>query len=148
MVAESARGAARQPGPDAFTRVYWDAAAQGRLLLRRCADCGRAHHHPREFCSYCWSEEVGWEDAGGRATLYTWSEVHANDLPPFRDRLPCIAVVVNLEEGPRMTTAVVGCPAAELRIGMALAVSFTTGHTADSLNMHMTCVPVFTPSDR
>jgi len=135
-------------GPDAFTRVYWEAAAQGRLLLRRCAGCGRAHHYPREFCPFCWSEDVGWEDASGRATLYTWSEVRANDLPPFRDRLPYIAAVVDLAEGPRMMTGVVGCPAAELRIGMALAVTSATGGTADSLGMLMTAAPLFTPSDR
>ena len=134
--------------PDAFSRVYWEAAADGRLLLRRCAGCGRAHHYPREFCPYCWSEDVGWEQASGRATLYTWSEVHANDLPPFRERLPYVAAVVDLEEGPRMMTAVVGCPAGELWIGMALAVTFDTAGPAGSLIMDMAGIPVFGPSDR
>ena len=46
------------PEVDAFTRPYWDAAAEGRLLLRRCGACGRAHHYPREFCPHCWSEDV------------------------------------------------------------------------------------------
>lgn len=139
---------AGRPEVDDFTRTYWEAAAEGRLLLRRCAACGRAHHYPREFCPFCWSEDVVWEQASGRATLYTWSEVHANDLPPFRDRLPYVAAVVDLEEGPRMMTTVVGCPVAELRIGMGLAVSFATGDTAVSGDMHMTDVPVFHPSDR
>ena len=56
------------PEVDAFSRTYWDAAGQGRLLIRRCADCGRAHHYPREFCPHCWSENVTWETAGGHAT--------------------------------------------------------------------------------
>lgn len=68
------------PGTDAFTRPYWDAAAEGRLLIRCCAACGRAHRYPREFCPYCWSEDVGWEEVSGAATLYTWSVVHRNDL--------------------------------------------------------------------
>ena len=134
--------------PDAFSRVYWEAAADGRLLLRRCAGCGRAHHYPREFCPYCWSEDVGWEQASGRATLYTWSEVHANDLPPFRERLPYVAAVVDLEEGPRMMTTVVGCPAGELWIGMGLTVTFDTADPAGSLIMDMAGIPVFGPSDR
>jgi len=134
--------------PDALGRVYWEAAADGRLLLRRCAGCGRAHHYPREFCPYCWSEDVGWERASGRATLYTWSEVHANDLPPFRERLPYVAAVVDLEEGPRMMTTVVGCQAGELRIGMALTVTFDTADPAGSLIMDMAGIPVFGPSDR
>ncbi|MFG2829862.1 Zn-ribbon domain-containing OB-fold protein [Streptomyces sp. NPDC048434] len=124
----AARSAARfdLPEVDAFTRPYWDAAAEGRLLLRRCRaeGCGAAHHYPREFCPYCWSEDVGWAQATGRATLYTWSVVHRNDLPPFGDRVPYIAAVVDLVEGPRMMTEITDCPEPELRIGMPLAVHF------------------------
>src|SRR4051795_5098273 len=86
------------PEPDPFSRPYWDAAAEGRLLIRRCADCGRAHHYPREFCPHCWSEDVAWEEASGAAVLYTWSEVHRNDLPPFGARVPYPAAVVDLDE--------------------------------------------------
>ncbi|MDQ0581708.1 putative OB-fold protein [Streptomyces rishiriensis] len=125
------------PEADAFTRAYWTAAAGGRLLIRRCGACARAHHYPREFCPYCWSEDVTWEDASGRATLYTWSVVHRNDLPPFRERTPYIAAVVDLAEGPRMSTEVVGEAVREgagLRAGLALEVAFREG------------IPVFRPA--
>ncbi|MFF3731713.1 Zn-ribbon domain-containing OB-fold protein [Streptomyces sp. NPDC002476] len=112
------------PEPDAFTRPYWDAAARGRLLLRRCGACGRAHHYPREFCPYCWSEDVVWEGASGDATLYTWSVVHRNDLPPFGARVPYTAAVVDLAEGPRMMTEIVDCAESDLVIGMPLRVTF------------------------
>ncbi|BBC95358.1 MULTISPECIES: Zn-ribbon domain-containing OB-fold protein [Streptomyces] len=115
------------PEADAFTRPYWAAAADGRLLIRRCAACGRAHHYPREFCPHCWSEDVAWEQATGRATLYTWSTVHRNDLPPFSARTPYIAAVVDLAEGPRMMTQVVDAGEAELSAGMPLRVAFTDG---------------------
>ncbi|GGR91415.1 DNA-binding protein [Streptomyces humidus] len=113
------------PEADVFTRTYWDAAAEGRLLIRRCGACARAHHYPREFCPHCWSEDVAWEDASGLATLYTWSVVHRNDLPPFGERTPYVAAIVDLAEGPRMPTELVGD--AEPRIGMALAVAFRDG---------------------
>ncbi|MEU6469581.1 Zn-ribbon domain-containing OB-fold protein [Streptomyces massasporeus] len=124
------------PEPDAFTRTYWDAAAEGRLLIRRCGDCGRAHHYPREFCPHCWSEDVTWETASGRATLYTWSVVHRNDLPPFPDRVPYVAAVVELAEGPRMMTEIVGegeppgplaSGSAGLSAGAELVVAFREG---------------------
>ncbi|MFJ4803946.1 Zn-ribbon domain-containing OB-fold protein [Streptomyces murinus] len=115
------------PEADAFTCPYWAAAADGRLLIRRCAACGRAHHYPREFCPHCWSEDVAWEQATGRATLYTWSTVHRNDLPPFSARTPYIAAVVDLAEGPRMMTQVVDAEEAELSAGMPLRVAFTGG---------------------
>lgn len=129
------------PEADAFTRPYWAAAADGRLLIRRCraAGCGAAHHYPREFCPRCWSEDVVWEAASGRATLYTWSVVHRNDLPPFGGRVPYTAAVVDLAEGPRMMTEVVDCPEAELRIGMELRVRFRVDDEGGS------AVPVFRP---
>ncbi|MEU1290994.1 Zn-ribbon domain-containing OB-fold protein [Streptomyces sp. NPDC005840] len=123
------------PEADAFTRAYWEAAAGGRLLLRRCGACGRAHHYPREFCPHCWSEDVTWETASGLATLYTWSVVHRNDLPPFRDRTPYVAAVVDLAEGPRMMTELVGADGDRLRAGARLRVAFRDG------------VPVFRPGD-
>ncbi|WNZ10714.1 OB-fold domain-containing protein [Streptomyces sp. 11x1] len=126
-----------QPEADGLSRTYWDAAADGRLLLRRCGatGCGRAHHYPREFCPYCWSEDVRWEEASGRAVLYTWSVVHRNDLPPFGERTPYVPAVVDLVEGPRMMTEVVEEPgekvgektgekAGGLRVGMELEVVF------------------------
>nr|WSX51303.1 Zn-ribbon domain-containing OB-fold protein [Streptomyces sp. NBC_00974] len=114
------------PEIDDFTRPYWDAAAQGRLLLRRCGECGKAHHYPREFCPACWAgeDQVTWETASGRAALYTWSVIHRNDLPPFDRRTPYVAAVVDLAEGPRMMTEVVDCEEAALRIGMPLSVTF------------------------
>lgn len=127
---------ASTPEVDAFTRAYWDAAAAGQLLIRRCGACGRAHHYPREFCPYCWSEDVTWERASGRATLYTWSVIHRNDLPPFDARVPYTAAVVDLAEGPRMMTEVVG-GGAELRVGMGLRADFREGAGVR--------VPVFRP---
>ncbi|GAA0640246.1 OB-fold domain-containing protein [Streptomyces thermocarboxydovorans] len=133
----SRSGNAAAPEADAFTRTYWEAAAQGRLLVRRCGDCGRAHHYPREFCPHCWSENVTWETASGRATLYTWSVVHRNDLPPFAARTPYTAAVVDLAEGPRMMTELVDAEAAGgPRPGMELEVTFR----AD--------IPVFRPVRR
>ncbi|MFD3903077.1 Zn-ribbon domain-containing OB-fold protein [Streptomyces sp. CB04723] len=129
------------PEPDAFTRPYWDAAAEGRLLIRRCAGCGRAHHYPREFCPYCWSEDVAWERASGEATLYTWSVVHRNDLPPFGDRVPYVAAVVDLAEGPRMMTEIVGCAHEALRVGMRLTVAFREAEKEGG-----EAVPVFRPA--
>ncbi|MFJ9808141.1 Zn-ribbon domain-containing OB-fold protein [Streptomyces sp. NPDC101158] len=125
------------PDVDAFTRPYWDAAADGRLLLRHCTACDRPHHYPREFCPHCWSEAVEWRPASGRAVLYTWSVVHRNDLPPFGERVPYVAAVVDLAEGPRMMTEIVDCPESALRIGMDLDVAFRAEGDVQ--------VPVFTP---
>jgi uncharacterized OB-fold protein len=112
------------PTPDPETQPYWDAAKEGKLLIRRCNACKRAYFYPRDFCPHCWSEDVSWEEASGRATLYTWSVVRRNDLPPWGERVPYVAAVVDLEEGPRMMTNVEGADLDALAIGMSLIVDF------------------------
>ena len=112
------------PTPDLETQPYWDAARDGKLLIKRCNACGRAHFYPRPFCPHCWSEDVEWHEASGRATLYTFTIVRRNDLPPFPERVPYVAAVVDLAEGPRMMTNVEGCELDEVEIGMELMVAF------------------------
>ena len=126
------------PTPDPDTQEFWDAARDGRLLIRRCSACGRPHFYPRPFCPYCWSDDVAWEQASGRATLYTWSVVHVNDLPPFPERVPYVAAIVDLDEGPRMMTNVVDCEFDDLAVGMALEVTFR--EETDDITL-----PVFRP---
>ena len=74
------------------TQPSWDAARDGRFLVRRCRACGLAHHYPRPFCPECWSEDLVWEEVTGRGTLYTFSTVFVNDLPPFA--AACLAIVI------------------------------------------------------
>ena len=112
------------PTPDLETQPFWDAAREGKLLIKRCAACWRAHFYPRPFCPHCWSEDVSWEQASGRATLYTFTIVRRNDLPPFPDRVPYVAAVVDLAEGPRMMTNIEGCDHDDIEIGMQLTVAF------------------------
>jgi uncharacterized protein len=127
------------PTPDAETQPWWDAARKGRLLIKRCRACAKAFFYPRPFCPACWSDDVDWEEASGRAVLYTYSVVHRNDLPPFPERVPYVAAVVDLEEGPRMMTNVVGCDHDDLAVGMDLTVEFR--QETDEVT-----VPVFRPA--
>jgi len=127
------------PTPDPETQGFWDAARERRLLIQRCNACGEAYFYPRPFCPKCWSEDVAWEEASGNATLYTWSVVHVNDLPPFNERVPYVAAVVDLAEGPRMMTNVVDCEADALKVGMPLRVEYR------DLSDEAT-VPVFVPA--
>jgi uncharacterized OB-fold protein len=127
------------PSPDPTTQPFWAAMLEGRLLIKRCSDCSRAHFYPRPFCPHCWSDNVEWEEASGRAGLYTWSVVHVNDLPPFADRVPYVAAIVELEEGPRMMSNVENCGFDELAVGMPLQVTFRK-ETDDYV------LPVFRPA--
>jgi uncharacterized protein len=112
------------PTPDAETQPFWDAAREERLLIKRCNACGQPHFYPRPFCPHCWSDDVAWEEASGRGTLYTFSIVRRNDLPPFNERVPYVAAVVDLDEGVRILSNVVDCDIDDVAIGMSLEVTF------------------------
>jgi uncharacterized protein len=127
------------PTPDDETAEFWAGCRAGRLLLRHCGACDEFHYYPRPFCPKCWSGEVEWRKASGRARLYTYSIVHVNDLPPWPERVPYVAAVVDLDEGPRMMTNVEGCDLADLEIGMTLAVDFKA--VTDEVT-----IPVFRPA--
>lgn len=127
------------PTIEGESQPFWDAAKEHRFLIARCGSCERVHHYPRPFCPYCWSEDVAWVEASGRATLYTYSTVFMNDMPPFRDRLPYLAAVVDLEEGPRVMTNLVDVDSSDLEIGMPLEVAY------QQISPDVT-VPVFRPA--
>lgn len=127
------------PTIETETRPFWEAAKAGRLMIGRCTACGKAHYYPRPFCPHCWSQDVELIEASGRAILYTYSTVFVNDLPPFNERVPYVAAVVDLEEGVRVSTNIVECAPDDLQIGMRLQVAF------QSISPEVT-LPVFRPA--
>lgn len=107
------------------SRAFWDALKDGVLSVGHCRACDRNHYYPRPFCPHCWSEDVELVKASGRGTLYTWSVVHMNDLAPFKEWLPYVAAIVDLEEGVRISTNIVGCDPSTLIVGMDVVAEFT-----------------------
>ena len=84
---------------------------------------------------------MAWEDARGTGTVYTFSVVHRNDLPPFNERVPYVAAIVELDEGPRMMTNVVDCGIDDVAVGMPVEVTF---RTIDDTSSNV-AIPVFRP---
>ncbi|WP_330255075.1 Zn-ribbon domain-containing OB-fold protein [Nocardia sp. NBC_00565] len=112
------------PVVEGISRQYWDAAREGRLLIAQCADCGRVHHYPRVLCPFCWSEAVSPIEATGTGAVYSYSTVYVNDLEPFKSRLPYVAAVVELDEGPRVVTNIDGIEPDQVRVGMPVRAAF------------------------
>ena len=89
------------PQPSELSRPYWDAAAEGRLVLQCCAACGRTRHYPRHLCPACYSNAVLWKPASGRGTVHSWTVAHHAFHPAFAAELPYTLVTVDLVEGVR-----------------------------------------------
>jgi uncharacterized OB-fold protein len=113
---------------------YFAAAAEGRLLLKICKDCGEMHHYPRSLCPFCWSSDVEWVDAKGTGSVYTFSVTRRGAGAPY-----CIAYVT-LDEGPVMMANIVDTDLDEVRIGQRLKLVFKKSEDGTS-------IPMFTPEE-
>ncbi len=107
------------PTPDPDSAPYWSAALAGRLVVQRCSSCGHHQLYGRDRCLLC-RGPVTWVEASGRATVYSYTVIHQNYQRPFRSMLPYVVALVDLEEGPRVMTNIVGCAPDEVHIDMAL----------------------------
>ena len=105
------------PAPNVETQAFWDAAQNGRFLIRRCTACSKAHWYPRTICPFCASDATEWANAAGKGTIYSYSVMR-------RVPEPYAVAYVTLEEGPMMLTNIVDCDLDRLAIGQAVTVVF------------------------
>jgi hypothetical protein len=118
-------------------KPYWDAAAQGRLLVKRCDACGEYHHYPRKLCPYCMSERTSWNEAKGTGTIYSYSVTRRSGPVPY------VIAYVTLDEGPTMMTNIVDCDLDTVRIDQKVKVVFKLSGDQD---MSGPPVPCFAPA--
>ncbi len=117
---------AERPLPEIteLTEPFWTAAKAHRLEVQRCDDCDTYRFPPEYGCAACSSTNYTWTELSGRAELYTWTAVYPPLLPYFAERAPWPLAVVQLEEGPRLTTNLTGVDLDSYEIGMALQADF------------------------
>jgi uncharacterized OB-fold protein len=103
---------------------FYGFCKQGELRFQRCDDCRAWRHVPREMCAQCGSWNWSWARSSGRGEIFTWTVVGRALHPAYVDAVPYAATVVELEEGVRLLTEIVGIELDGLEIGMPVEVSF------------------------
>ena len=104
---------------------YWTALREHTLRMQRCTDCHTLRFPVSPICHQCLSEGVEWEQLSGRGTLGTWIVVEqVTGNPAWSEDVPFVVALVNLEEGPRMTSNVVDVDPDTLHFGMPLELVF------------------------
>ena len=118
-------------GADAETKIFWDEAARGKLMLKRCRACGAVHFYPRALCPFCLGG-TEWIEARGTGAIYSFSVMR-------RAQVPYAIAYVALDEGVTMMTNIVDCDFDALAIGerVLLVMKQAAGGTP---------VPMFTPA--
>jgi uncharacterized OB-fold protein len=112
------------PVADEASEPFFNGAMEGRLMIMKCSDCGTARVPSRSHCDECLSDAFEWVQASGRGTVHTFAVMHQKYHPAFFDELPYNLAVVELEEGPRLSTNLVGVKNEEIRVGMPVIVDF------------------------
>jgi uncharacterized protein len=134
-----------EPPVGADSGPYWEATRQGRLLVQWCTACDRGIFYPRALCPHCGAvrSALEWRTASGRATVYAVVVEHQPEAAgaAFAGGKPYCVALVDLQEGVRMTTNVVGCPPDEVHSGMAVCVTWEPLSDGRQL-------PLFRPDER
>ena len=115
------------------SKPFWDAATEGKFLIKRCNACGEAHWYPRALCPFCFSDETVWEESPGEGVIYSYSVMHRSPSGPYA------IGYVTLKEGPAVLTNFVDVAPDGLSIGQKVKVKFQPTENGPP-------VPVFAPA--
>lgn len=129
------------PNPDEFdTREFWAATRDKKLTFQQCKNCNTIVFYPRRQCTGCTDSALEWKTASGKGTVYTYSVVRQSYHPFFRHRIPYAVAWIDLDEGPRILSNVVGVddPLTDVKIGMKVEVEW---EEHEALN-----IPLFKPA--
>jgi uncharacterized protein len=111
--------------------AFWQAADEGRYLVKKCNHCAQVHHYPRDICPFCLSADTVWQDSQGLGVVYSFSTMGKDDAA-------YTLAYVTLEEGITVMTNLVDCDPREVRMGQAVRVVFVPSEGGHA-------VPMFTP---
>jgi uncharacterized OB-fold protein len=120
-------------------RPFYEGTRHHELRLQRCRGCGALRFPARAVCSECLSAESEWVAVSGRGAIYSFNIMHQVYHPGFADAVPYAVVLVQLDEGPRIISNLVGVDAHAVRIGMPVRVVFE--RLSDDVTL-----PKFTPA--
>jgi uncharacterized OB-fold protein len=112
------------PTPSEDSRPYWEATKNHQLKLQQCLVCGAFRFPPGEVCPECTSEAYEWKPVSGKAKVFSFVVYHRAYHPGFKEELPYVVAVIELDEGPRMLSNVIGCKPEDVRCDMPVEVAF------------------------
>ncbi len=129
------------PAPTEHGLPYWKGARDHQLEFLRCGNCGRWANYVRLQCPNCGSRDLSWTRCSGRGALYSYSVLHRASSPAFKEKVPYVLAIIELEEGIRMMSHLINCDLAQIEMDMEVEVVF------DDLDDDI-AVPYFQPSSR
>lgn len=112
------------PVVDDDSRVYWEGCKANKLLIRQCRSCQTPFFYPRAICPGCMSMDLDWIESTGQGFVYSYTIARRPAHPSFADDVPYVVALIDLKEGVRMLSGIVGCDVNEVRCGKPVRVVF------------------------
>ena len=113
------------PQPTNASAPYWEGCNRGELLLAKCNDCTRPFYYPRILCPHCGSQNLGWLKASGTGTIWSFTHVHVSFYGKrWESQIPYTPVLIDLDEGVRVMSRLVGEGRDKVKIGDKVKVEF------------------------
>jgi uncharacterized OB-fold protein len=129
------------PMQDEASQPFFEGAREHRLMIQQCSACGVVIWPVKTRCDNCLNPTVNWVQASGKGTLYSFALMHQVYHPGFAEEVPYNIAQIDLAEGLRIISNVVGCSNNDLQIGMPLEVIF------EDITDEVT-LPKFRPADQ
>ena len=105
-------------------RPYWEYCKKHELRMQKCLGCGHVRFPPGIICPACHSLEAEWTKLSGKGIVYSYVIYRAAYHPAFQDQIPYVVAILQLAEGPRMESNIIGCKIEEVKINMPVEVCF------------------------
>src|SRR5262249_13618985 len=113
-----------EPPMTETTEPFWDATRQRRFLVQWCVDCEEPIFYPREVCPRCLGSSLEWRQSPGTGTVYAVTVEYKPQNPLMADRAPYAVALVDVDDGIRMLSNVVGCPPGDVSVGMPVQITW------------------------
>ena len=107
-----------------LTKPFWEAAKRHELMMQRCKKCAEWIFYPREQCPNCFSQDMEFQKVSGRGRVYAYTTVYQPAHPAFNDEAPYVFAIVQLDEGVRVATNIVGIPHEQVKVDMAVEAAY------------------------
>lgn len=112
------------PKPTQWSQPFWEGCKKHKLLIQKCQDCQKLIFYPKKFCPKCLSSNIEWMEASGKGKVYSYMVVYSYQPTEFEEDLPYVVAIVQLEEGVKMMSNIVGCSPEEVKCDMEVKVFF------------------------
>lgn len=113
-----------KPEPTLDSAPFWDGLVREQFLIQCCRGCATLRHYPRPVCPACHSMDADWVAISGKGTMVSWTVCHHAYLPEFKDQVPYVVAIAELEGGIRVNLRLEVPPAQLLRTGQPVRLAY------------------------